>query len=74
MISVKSIPLESYSVDENLVLMDRLWEILSRRPGDVPSPELHGDVLSSRLIAVREGNTSFVDWDDAKKRLQDRLK
>jgi hypothetical protein len=29
-------------------------------------------VLAERIAAVREGRASFVDWEDAKKRLQAR--
>ena len=35
---------------------------LSRRPSDIASPDWHGDVLSARLQAVKEGKTQFVDW------------
>jgi hypothetical protein len=52
--------------------MERLWVSLSQRPSDVPSPAWHGAVLAERIAAVREGRTSFVDWEDAKKRLQAR--
>lgn len=63
---------ESLSTPEKLALMERLWESLSQRPSDVPSPAWHGAVLAERIAAVREGRTSFVDWEDAKKRLQAR--
>ena len=66
--------LESMTVQEKLVLMERLWDDLSRRPDGVLPPEWHGDVLAERIAAVREGRTSFVDWEEAKGRLRDRLK
>ena len=74
MSSASDIPIDSLSVAEKLVLMERLWADLSRRPADVPTPDWHGDVLAERLAEVQDGKTAFVDWDDAKKRLQDRLK
>ena len=74
MITAGSIPIETFSVAEKLVLMERLWEVLSRRPTDVPSPDWHGDILTERLEAVRDGKTSFVAWEDSKKRLRNRLK
>jgi putative addiction module component (TIGR02574 family) len=61
------------STSEKLALMERLWDDLSRRPEDVPSPQWHGDVLAERIAAVRDGRTSFVDWDEAKRRLRERL-
>jgi putative addiction module component (TIGR02574 family) len=72
--SASSISLDSLSVSEKLILMERLWDDLSRRPADLPSPDWHGDVLAERREAVREGKSAFVDWDEAKKRLRDRLK
>ena len=67
------VSLGSLSVAEKLALMERLWDDLSRRPEDVPSPQWHGDVLAERIAAVRDGRTDFVRWDDAKRRLRERL-
>lgn len=73
MSTASSIPLDGLSVADKLVLMERLWDELSRRPADVPSPDWHGQVLDDRRNALREGKTAFVPWDAAKKRLRDRL-
>lgn len=72
--TASSLPIENMSVAEKLLLMERLWADLSRRPADIPSPEWHGEVLAERDASVREGRTSFVDWADAKQRLRERLK
>lgn len=69
-----TIPIETLSTEEKLLLMERLWDDLSRRPSNVPVPDWHGDILAERLAAVREGRTSFVDWEAAKERLRERLK
>ena len=61
------------SVAEKLALMERLWDDLSRSADDVPSPPWHGEVIADRLAAQQEGRTEFLDWDDAKKRLRERL-
>jgi len=71
---LSEIALEKMTVVEKLRLMERLWDDLARRPQDVPSPDWHGDVLAERIKAVREGQTSFEDWDLVKRRLQDRFK
>ena len=71
--TASSLPIESLTITEKLLLMERLWEDLSRRPTDVPIPEWHGDILSQRRAAVDEGRTSFVEWEAAKKRLRQRL-
>jgi putative addiction module component (TIGR02574 family) len=69
-----SLPIESLTIAEKLLLMERLWADLSRRPSDVPVPAWHGEVLSQRLAAVQAGQSTFVEWEDAKKRLRERLK
>ena len=63
------VSVDALNTSEKLALMERLWEALSRRPADVPSPKWHGDVLTERIAAVRDGRSKFVDWDEAKERL-----
>ena len=63
------ISIATLNTSEKLALMERLWEALSQRPTDVPSPKWHGDVLTERIAAVRDGRSKFVDWDEAKERL-----
>jgi len=68
------IAVEKMATVEKIALMERLWDNLSRRPEELKSPEWHGQVLADRIAAVREGRTEFVEWSDAKNRLNDRLK
>jgi putative addiction module component (TIGR02574 family) len=68
------LPVDELSVAEKLLLLERLWESLSRKPGDVQSPDRHAEILSARESDVRDGRSSFVDWEDAKRRLRDRRK
>ncbi len=72
--TASTLPIENLSIADKLLLMERLWTELSRRPADIPSPDWHGDVLAEREAAVREGRTAFVEWDEAKKRLRERFK
>ena len=74
MSTASDLPLEGYSLNDKLLLMERLWEDLSRRPADIPSPDWHGDILTQRQRAVRDGQTSPVDWESAKQRLRNRWK
>lgn len=53
--NVTTIPIESFTVAEKLLLMERLWKDLSKQPSNVASPEWHGDVLAARLAAVKRG-------------------
>ena len=74
MSTASDLPIDKLSLEEKILLMERLWEDLSRRPSDIPSPDWHGELLAERQAAVREGRTSFVEWKSAKQRLRDRLK
>ena len=65
--------LDALSTTDKITLMERLWADLSQRPQELPSPDWHGDVLTERIAAVREGRTGFVNWNEAKQRLRDRL-
>lgn len=67
------VSIENMTLAEKLRLMERLWEDLSRRPADMPSPDWHGDVLAERLQAVQEGRTRFEDWNTVKKQLRARF-
>jgi len=69
-----TIPIESFSIDEKLILMERLWIDLSSNPIQISSPEWHGDALAKRLVAATNNPTSFVEWEEAKNRLRERLK
>ena len=54
--------------------MERLWNDLSQKPEEIDAPDWHGDILAKRIEAVREGRAQFYEWEDAKKRLSERMK
>ena len=64
-----TIAIDNLSVADKIVLMERLWDDLSRHPTDVASPDWHGDILDDRRASVREGRTAFVEWDEVTIRL-----
>ena len=72
--AASTLPIEEYSVTEKLLLMERLWADLSRRPSEIPIPEWHGTLLDARRKAVDEGTSTFVDWDVAKRELRDAMR
>jgi len=67
------ISVDALNTSEKLALMERLWESLSQRPADVPSPEWHGAVLAERRAALRDGRSKFIAWEEARERLRARL-
>ncbi|KVW92747.1 addiction module protein [Thiobacillus denitrificans] len=61
---------ENLSRIEKLRIIEQLWDELSRDPGDIESPAWHADALREAERAVANGETGFLDWEQAKARLR----
>jgi hypothetical protein len=68
------LPLEKMTREEKLRAMEELWVDLSRNESEFESPAWHGDYLREREEAVKSGKETFIDWEEAKKQLRDKLK
>ena len=68
-----TLPLNEMSVEEKLQAMEILWEDLSRRAEDVPSPDWHDTVLREREAALERGEEEVEDWESAKRRIRTEL-
>ena len=58
------------TVTQKLQMLEAIWDDLSQSPTDVPSPDWHGDILAKRIEAVEEEQSTFQDWEEAKKELR----
>ena len=67
------LPLDQMTLPEKLHLMEALWDDLTRKPGDIPSPDWHGEVLAECDRHVESGKEAFVDWDAAKAEIRRRV-
>jgi hypothetical protein len=65
--------LEEMATEEKLKTMELLWDDLCRTAPDFSSPSWHEDVLREREQRIRERKDKFVDWDQAKKDIQDSI-
>ena len=65
------LPLDQMTVAEKLDLMEILWDDLSRNPGDIPSPDWHGEVLAERERLIEAGETKFLSLDEFRKNLME---
>ena len=63
--SETTIDLEQRSISEKLRLMEQLWRDISKNPENVPVPDWHRKVLEERDRALANGETEFVDFEDA---------
>lgn len=67
------LPLDKMTVEEKLRAMEVLWADLSRNADGFESPAWHADVLRERDQRIAEGKEPSADWDEAKRRLRQRL-
>jgi putative addiction module component (TIGR02574 family) len=63
------ISIDKLSLSEKIELMEKLWEDLSSDPG-YTTPKWHGEELDRRRKDVKEGNTSYTEWDKAKEEIR----
>jgi hypothetical protein len=59
------------SFHEKLQVMEALREEISREEDRVEVLQWHRDLLDERESLVREGKAQFLDWETAKKQIQD---
>lgn len=67
------LPLDRMTVEEKLRVMEALWTDLSRKADAFESPAWHGEVIRERDLRVAEGKETYLNWEDAKRELRDRL-
>ena len=59
---------------EKLMLMEALWEDLSRDGEDFESPAWHGEVLREREKALQSGEDRFLTVEEARAEVKSRRK
>lgn len=68
-----SLPLHKMTVEEKLSLMEEIWADLSRNPDDIPVPQWHLDLLREREQLVQEGKAHYIDWETAKRQIDEKI-
>jgi hypothetical protein len=58
--------IKTLSAAERLQAMELLWWLFAGSGHEIPSPEWHGGVLSSRLAKVEAGEGRFLTIDELK--------
>jgi len=67
------LPLDKMTTLEKLCMIEDIWDNLCHDKADVPSPAWHADVLRLREQQICNGDAKFLDLDEAKRILRDRL-
>lgn len=67
MINISEI--KQMSKQEKLLLMETIWQELSVDEQEIEVPESHKKMLDKRAVLAENGEAEFLDWDDAKRRI-----
>ncbi|MDR3403585.1 MAG: addiction module protein [Chthoniobacter sp.] len=65
--------LDQMTFSEKLHLMETLWDDLTRKPDDFPSPAWHKEVLEESRRKAESGEEKFTDWEAAKAEIRRRV-
>lgn len=68
-----TLPLDRMTVPEKLRAMEDIWDDLCRMDDAIPSPEWHGEVLRARGQRIQAGEATFVDLEEAKRRVRSQI-
>lgn len=60
---------EDLSVDEQIDYVQSLWNVIAARPGKVPIPGWHEEILDARLAEYRQDPEEGVSWEQFRSRL-----
>jgi len=58
---------------EKLLLMEAIWEDISREEQSLEVPQWHKEMLDERERLLSEGKAQFVDWEDAKRQIDEAI-
>ena len=60
------IQIEQLTVSEKIQFMESLWDSLCKDSKNITTPVWHGAVLDDRVSALSNQTDQFVDWEEAK--------
>ena len=58
------------SLQEKL-LMEAMWDDISRVDEQVEMPQWHRELLDEREALIEQGTAQFIDWEVAKKQIEE---
>jgi len=58
------------SFREKLLVMEAIWEDISREEINLETPQWHKDILDERERLMAEGKAQFLEWEDAKRQIK----
>lgn len=58
------------SFPEKVALLEAVWAEIATDPSQVEVPQWHKDILDQRDLALDEGRAVVLEWDEAKKQIE----
>jgi len=55
---------------EKVLIMEAIWDDLSREEQNLEVPQWHKDMLDERERLISEGKGNFIDWEQAKQEIK----
>lgn len=62
------------SLREKLALIESLWAEISADPRQVEVPKWHKDLLDSREEALQRGDAKVLEWEEAKRQIDRKVR
>lgn len=68
-----TLPLEEMTTEDKIRAMETIWDDLCKKSESIPSPSWHKNILKEREKAIKNGKEEFIDWNEAKKQIEDKI-
>jgi len=62
------------TLPEKFALLETVWAEILTDPSQVEVPQWHKDLLDQRDIALQEGRAVVLEWDEAKKQIDQAIR
>ena len=56
---------------EKLLMLEAIWDDIAREEKDLEVPQWHKDLLDDRERMVAEGKAKFIDWEEARRQINE---
>jgi hypothetical protein len=58
------------TLPEKFALLEKVWAEITIDSDHVEVPQWHKDILDQRELAMQEGQVTVLDWEEAKKQIE----
>ena len=58
---------------DKLLMLEAIWDDICRQEQDLEVPQWHKDLLDERERLLVEGKAKFVDWEQAKRQINEAI-